>query len=167
MTVKSTIAVLLALLMALTACGSKEQPNDAKKDDKGDMVKFAQCMRENGIDMPDPKESEDGGGIVIQAAPGDDGGGPIDEEKMKTAHEACKKFLPNGGEFKPPSPEEQDKLRQQAKCMRDKGYNWPDPKFEGGSASEAIELPDMEDDKVKQDMKDCGMGEFGVARRAG
>lgn len=163
---KSTIAVLLALLMALTACGAKEQPNDAKKDDKGDMVKFAQCMRENGVEMPDP-QNDGKGGVVIQAAPGDGNSGPIDEDKMKTAHEACKKFLPNGGEFKPPSPEEQDKLRQQAKCMRDKGYNWPDPKFEGGGSAETLELPNLDDDKVKQDMKDCGLEGFGVARQAG
>lgn len=160
---KSTIAVLLALLMALTACGAKEQPNDAKKDDKGDMVKFAQCMRENGIDMPDPKE-DGNGGVMIEAAPADGGGAP-DEEKMKSAHEACKQHLPNGGEFKPPSPEEQDKMRQQAKCMRDKGHNWPDPKFEGGGTAESIELPNMDDDKVKQDMKDCGLGEGMIAAR--
>jgi hypothetical protein len=160
--VKSTIAVLLALLMALTACGSKEQPADAKKDDKGDMVKFAQCMRENGIDMPDPKQ-DDKGGVMIEAAPGDSG--PIDEDKMKTAHEACKKHLPNGGEFKPPSPEQQDKMRQQAKCMRDKGHNWPDPNFDDGGKAEVVELPNMDDDKVKQDMKDCGLGEgFAVSR---
>lgn len=158
---KPTIAVLLGLLLALTACGSKNQPADAKKDEKGDMVQFAKCMRENGVDMPDPKE--DGGvGITI----GGEGDAALDPEKMKTAHEACKKHLPNGGEFKPPSPEEQDKMRQQAKCMRDRGYNWPDPKFEGGGmVGEAIELPDMEDEKVKQDMKDCGMGEGMVAAR--
>lgn len=161
---KKTIPVLLAVLLALVACGSKQDEGNAKKDDKGDMVKFAQCMRDNGVDMPDPKQ-DDNGGIAIEAVPGD--AGPIDEDKMKTAHEACKKFLPNGGEFKPPSPEEQDKARQSAKCMRDKGYNWPDPKFDGGGSAETLELPNMDDDKVKQDMKDCGMPEFGVARRAG
>jgi hypothetical protein len=88
-------------------------------------------------------------------------------EKMKSAHEACKQYLPNGGDFKPPSPEEQDKMRQQAKCMRDKGYNWPDPKFEGGGMSEAIELPNMDDDKVKQDMKDCGLPEMQMGRATG
>jgi hypothetical protein len=160
---KSTIAVLLGLLLALTACGSKEQPAGAEKDDKGDMVKFAQCMRENGVDMPDPKQ-DDNGGVMIEAMPGGDAGS-IDEGKMNTAHEACKKHLPNGGDFKPPSPEEQDKMRQQAKCMRDKGYNWPDPKFEGGGTAETIELPNMDDDKVKQDMKDCGLGEGMVASR--
>ena len=158
---KPTIAVLLGLLLALTACGSKDQPADAKKDEKGDMVQFAKCMRENGIDMPDPKQDENGG-VMIQAMPGD---AAPDMEKMNAAHEACKQHLPNGGEFKPPSPEEQDKMRRQAKCMRDRGYNWPDPKFDGGGLSEAQELPDMEDDKVKQDMKDCGMGEGMVAVR--
>ncbi|MDT7788216.1 MAG: hypothetical protein QOF58_6635 [Pseudonocardiales bacterium] len=163
---KSTIAVLLALLMALTACGSKEQPNDAGKDKKGDPIKLAQCMREHGVNMPDPKETGDGG-LVFEAAPGDGDNAAPDMEKMNAAHEACKQYMENGGEFKPPSPEEQDKIRQQAKCMRDKGYNWPDPKFEGGGMAESIELPDMEDDKVKQDMKDCGMEGFGVARSAG
>ena len=159
---KKTIPVLIAVLLALVACGSKQDEGGAKKDDTGDMVKFAQCMRENGIEMPDPKQ-DDKGGVMIEAAPGDSG--PIDEDKMKTAHEACKKHLPNGGEFKPPSPEQQDKMRQQAKCMRDKGYNWPDPKFEGGGMAESIELPDMDDDKVKQDMKDCGLGEGMIAAR--
>jgi hypothetical protein len=160
--VKKTIPVLIAVLLALVACGSKQDEGGAKKDDKGDMVKFAQCMRDNGIDMPDPKEDGEGH-VMIEASPGD--GGPPDEEKMKTAHEACKKHLPNGGEFKPPSPEEQDKIRQQAKCMRDKGYNWPDPKFDGGGSAESIELPNMDDDKVKQDMKDCGLGEGMIAAR--
>ncbi|HUQ61260.1 hypothetical protein [Lentzea sp.] len=155
---KPTIAVLLGLLLALTACGSKDQPADAKKDEKGDMVQFAKCMRENGIDMPDPKQDENGG-VMIQAMPAD---AAPDMEKMNAAHEACKQHLPNGGEFKPPSPEEQDKMRRQAKCMRDRGYNWPDPEFDGGGPSEAQELPDMEDDKVKQDMKDCGMGDGGM-----
>ena len=77
--------------------------------------------------------------------------------KFETAHNACKQHLPNGGEFKPPSPEEQDKIRQQAKCMRDKGHNWPDPEFDGNAKGQAIEMPDMDDEKIKQDMKDCGM----------
>ncbi|MET9634551.1 hypothetical protein ABZX92_44580 [Lentzea sp. NPDC006480] len=163
---KSTIAVLLALLMALTACGSKEQPNNAGQETKEDPIKFAQCMRENGVNVPDPKEGE-GGSMVFEATPGEENGGLPDENKMNAAHEACKKYLKNGGAYEPPSPEQQDKMRQQAKCMRDKGYNWPDPKFDGGGAAETLELPNMDDDKVKQDMKDCGLGEFGVARQVG
>ncbi|MFD9706287.1 hypothetical protein [Lentzea sp. NPDC059081] len=161
---KKTTVLLFALLMALTACGSKPAENEQKKDDRADMVKFAQCMRDNGVDMPDPQGE---GGAVTLGLPGVAAGDDAGAEKMSAAHNACKQYLPNGGEFKPPSPEEQDKMRQQAKCMRDRGYNWPDPKFEGGGPVEAIELPDMEDEKVKQDMKDCGLGEMSAARPAG
>ncbi|MFI9557902.1 hypothetical protein [Nonomuraea endophytica] len=55
---------------------------DPKRRDQ--MVKFAQCMRENGIQMADPTES---GGVMMT-------GGPGDEEKMKKAQEACKEFQP-------------------------------------------------------------------------
>ncbi|MFI6537735.1 hypothetical protein ACIBHY_35165 [Nonomuraea sp. NPDC050547] len=55
---------------------------DPKRRDQ--MVKFAQCMRENGINVPDPTAN---GGIMMT-------GGPGDEEKMKKAQEACKKFQP-------------------------------------------------------------------------
>ncbi|MFI6101755.1 hypothetical protein ACIA8G_39925 [Lentzea sp. NPDC051213] len=146
---KPTIAVLLAVLMALTACGAKEQKSDGNKDSTGDMVKFAQCMRENGIDMPDPEG--DGGGVRMEAMPADG-----DTEKMDAAHNACKQHLPNGGEFKPPSPEEQDKMRQQAKCMRDKGHNWPDPTFDGSGGDGEGMTVELGDEKVEKDMKDCG-----------
>ena len=154
---KKTIPVLIAVLLALVACGSKQDNGGAKKDDTGDMVKFAQCMRENGIDMPDP-EDDGKGGVMMRAMPADEAGGADGQAgKFETAHNACKQHLPNGGEFKPPSPEEQDKIRQQAKCMRDKGHNWPDPEFDGNAKGQAIEMPDMDDEKIKQDMKDCGM----------
>lgn len=151
---KKTTALVAALLLALTACGNQPAQNEQKQDDMADMVKFAQCMRENGVDMPDP--GGDGGNGIALAVPGGDS---EDGEKVEDAHNACKQYLPNGGEFEPPSPEEQDKMRQQAKCMRDKGYNWPDPNFDGGGGSAPIELPDLADEKVKQDMKDCGLGE--------
>ena len=50
------------------------------------------------LDMPDPKQ-DDNGGVMIEAMPGGDAGS-IDEDKMKSAHEACKQHLPNGGEKK-------------------------------------------------------------------
>jgi hypothetical protein len=159
--VKKSIPVLLAVLLALVACGSKQDEGNSKKNDTGDMVKFAQCMRDNGVDMPDPQD--DGkGGVVMRAMPAEQAGADGQAGKFETAHNACKQFLPNGGEFKPPSPEEQDKQRQQAKCMRDKGHDWPDPNFEGnGGKGEALTL-DLGDEKVKKDMKDCGM-DFQVA----
>src|SRR3954471_19607666 len=128
MKVKLAAGLLLpALFMVVTACGSddggnkvasvnsgapsssKQQPKGANLDpgEEDKIREFAKCMRENGVDMPDPK----GGAIAAMPAQG-----PGDDDKVSKANEACKKFLPNGGEYKEPSQEEKDKMREQAKC---------------------------------------------------
>jgi len=49
---------------------------------------FAECMREQGIDMPDPVFGE--GGRVTQAIGGPDGGGiDLSDEEFQEAQEAC------------------------------------------------------------------------------
>jgi hypothetical protein len=54
---------------------------------------FAKCMREHGIDMPDP---EDGGGALQKG----DGPGRFnpDDATFKEAEKACKDKLPNHGD---------------------------------------------------------------------
>ena len=56
-------------------------------------VAFAQCMREHGVDMPDPQFSEDGAMTVAVGGGrlGEEGSGlaPIDEDKFQEASEAC------------------------------------------------------------------------------
>jgi hypothetical protein len=59
------------------------------------MLEFAQCMREHGIDMPDPQQ---GGGIRIQRnSDGNvtNGEGVIDPEspEFQAAEEACRPIL--------------------------------------------------------------------------
>jgi hypothetical protein len=172
MKVKLAAGLLLpALFMVVTACGSdnggnkvasvnsgapssnKEQPKGANLDpaDEDKMREFAKCMRENGIDMQDPQ----GGGIAL-AAPADG-----DVEKMNKANEACKKFLPNGGEYKEPSQEEKDKMREQAKCMREHGIDMPDPDFSGTGMGSTLDFGD-DTKKFEEAMKACGMGEGGM-----
>jgi hypothetical protein len=48
------------------------------------MLDFAQCMREHGIDMPDPQFDENGG--ILQKGPNID----PDRAKFKKAEEACR-----------------------------------------------------------------------------
>jgi hypothetical protein len=48
------------------------------------MVKFAQCMRKHGIDVPDPKPGE---GLQMMIKGGQ-------KEKVEAAQEACKEFEP-------------------------------------------------------------------------
>jgi hypothetical protein len=57
-------------------------------------LKFAQCMRRNGVDLPDPQTSSGGGGVAIQIGPGKGAGPRPDSAAFKRASEACKKLLP-------------------------------------------------------------------------
>jgi hypothetical protein len=68
------------------AGGRLGNPDDPKVRDQ--MVKFAQCMRQHGIDMPDPKPGQ---GIQLRVEPGD-------RAKLEAAREACQEHLPGGGE---------------------------------------------------------------------
>lgn len=93
------------------------------------MLEFARCMRDHGIDMPDP--TFDGQGHVQMTL----NGGPKDESKMKAAQTACQPIMDRAQQDAPrPSPEEQaamrDKLLGFAKCMREHGVNIPDPSFD-------------------------------------
>ena len=87
------------------------------------MVDFAACMRENGYDMPDPE----GEGVI--ALPAVD---PEDEELM-AALEACEDIIPVDEN----APSEEEMFEQDlriAECMREEGYDMPDPQQGQGLA---------------------------------
>jgi hypothetical protein len=103
-------------------------------------LKFAQCMREHGIDMPDPTISEDGGGVMIAIGGPDQAEGDApDPKEVDAANKECQHFMEDAmGQFEPPSEEDQKKMQEQAlefaKCMRDHGIDMPDPQFSDGGA---------------------------------
>ncbi|MFJ4106864.1 hypothetical protein [Oerskovia enterophila] len=109
---------------------SYEEMTDAERDDLS--RKFASCMRDNGVDMPDPDSS---GAVALTTESG------ADMDEMDKAFEACKEFLPNGGEPMKPSPEDLESQREFAKCMRENGIDMPDPDPNGGM-TQALEVPD-------------------------
>jgi len=149
----TVFAAALACGLALSGCGKKPddgiasagqngvQPSSAAvSDDPQEKARqFAQCMRDQGIDMPDPEFTDDGG-MSIQIGPGEgakeDAQGIAPKEdmaKFEAAHQACKQYMPNGGELGKPDPEMEAKMREFAKCMRENGVeNFPDPQTEGG-----------------------------------
>jgi hypothetical protein len=49
------------------------------------LLEYAQCMREHGIDMPDPTFEEDGGGLVV----GQDADVDVDSDEFRAADEEC------------------------------------------------------------------------------
>ncbi|MEV6906944.1 hypothetical protein [Amycolatopsis sp. NPDC051071] len=133
-----------------SGAGDGNQADNVSDEDK--MRNFAKCMREHGIDMPDPQAGGDKQNTISLGS----ADGQIDEKKMKAADEACRKLLPNGGEMKPPSPEELDKMRKDAKCMREHGINFPDP--DPGGKGAAFSMDESDPNKFEEAAKACGMG---------
>jgi len=107
-------------------------PSATASHDPDAPIKFSRCMREHGISwFPDPKD----GKMSIRIPQGSD------RKKFEAAQEACKQFMPNGGEMRKPSPEELEQARQMAKCMRENGVpNFPDPAPDGGIAIDSNKL---------------------------
>jgi hypothetical protein len=126
----AALAVVPVLAFSLTACGGGGKDAVAKaaaskSSDLESMRKFAQCMRQNGVDMPDPTDD----GRVLMKASGKPGAGGLD--KMTAAENKCRHFQPNGGKPVKPKPEELAKMRAMAKCMREHGVDMPDPDENG------------------------------------
>lgn len=133
--------------------GGGNAQSDASEQDA--MVKFAQCMRQHGIDMPDPKPGS--GGRTVITPLGKTDGGPGDTQKIQAASTACDKLLPNGG--KPTAQDTQRELKF-AQCMRAHGVDLPDPSPNGGGGKGmAI---DGSDPKTKAALSACGAG-FGIS----
>ena len=149
---KGDDASKVASITTPSSTGNAAADNSSGKTDEDKMRDFAKCMREHGVDMPDPKPGPDGKGMSIAI-----GGDGADQGKMEAAQNACKKLMPNGGEMKPPTAEELDKMRQQAKCMREHGIDMPDPDPTGKGATR-MGGPGDDPAKFEAAAKACGMG---------
>jgi hypothetical protein len=107
-----------------SASASASAGAGASADDPDAPLKFARCMREHGISwFPDPNNGKSS--IMIPKGQ--------DHTKFDAAQEACKQYMPNGGNMRKPSAEELQQARDMAKCMRANGIpNFPDPNPDGG-----------------------------------
>jgi hypothetical protein len=112
----------------------------APSDDPDAPLKFARCMRDHGISwFPDPKS----GKTSIMIPKGQD------HTKFDAAQEACKQYMPNGGEMGKPSAEDLERARNMAKCMRENGIpNFPDPNPDGGISIASKKLGTSPDDPL-------------------
>ena len=161
----STLVVALSTL-ALAACGSDGDPaggGDRAADGRKDgALKFARCMRENGVDMPDPQTDENGRVVIVGGGPGKAGGDAMSDPDFQKADAACRKFLQDA--LPPKISEEQakefkDKALAHARCMREQGVDFPDPRIgEGGEVSVEIggDGIDPESPKFKVAQEKCG-----------
>jgi hypothetical protein len=154
----TAIAISIAAALAVAACGGSHKPKTSTQANAGqalsssalhsDALRFAQCMRANGVpNFPDPSSS--GGGIAISSSQSAGGGRtltvngvPVDAPAFQTAQQKCQKNLPQGPTV---STSQLDKLRAgalaMAKCMRAHGVtNFPDPVVSAGPGGHGVRV---------------------------
>jgi hypothetical protein len=126
----------IASLQESTTAGDDSSTTTAGAvDPEQAVLDFAACMREHGVDMPDPEINSAGGGIgfgfTIQGEASDQGPGAAQMQQMQEANEACQHFLEGVvQEFdRPDMTEMQDQMLAFSQCMRDHGIDYPDPVF--------------------------------------
>lgn len=138
--------------------GGPSPEEQAKFEDA--MLEYVECMRDNGIDMPDPEFSGDGG-VALGAPQGT--AGPDDAE-FQAADEECQPILEEARPDIDIDPEEQAELQDQlvavAECMRERGYDMPDPEVNAdGGVQMRVGGPDggggPPDEEFEQDLDEC------------
>ncbi|SEG72972.1 hypothetical protein SAMN04489712_11056 [Thermomonospora echinospora] len=126
MTYRSVFALGLAAVLLLSACGGSEDDAPSGGGPGGmtvntdELVEFAECLRGQGIDVPDPK-------------PGQNLANWLSEENRAELRDsravaACEDKLPSAVKDRMKDPELQNRLLRFAQCMRDNGVDMPDPK---------------------------------------
>lgn len=133
---------IASLGTATTTAGGDEATTPTSIDPEEAMLAYAECMREEGIDMPDPEfvgEGGGSGGVIAITADADDEGrrdGPgvdFDSEEFEAAQETCGPIMDEAIGDIEVDPERQAEMREQmleySQCMRDHGIDFPDPEF--------------------------------------
>jgi hypothetical protein len=141
-----------------TTTTTSQDPQDAA-------LAFVKCMREHGVDMPDPDAN---GGIRLTVHPGDN------PAKVDKAQKACQPLLQAAA---PKLTDEQQAAMQDAalafaKCMREHGVDIPDPTFGKGGivmqrGSKGDAGPNLDDPKFEAAQKACQPIVEKAARKAG
>jgi hypothetical protein len=152
--------------------GSTPPASSVPTDPAEAQLAFAECMREHGIDMPDPGQS--GGGMVIQRDEGE-----AEQDEFEAAMAECERFLEGVRSEIADDPELQAEMREQmlefTECMREHGIDMPDPQFSDdggfsvqigspdgdGPSSDAAapdQFPPRDDDEFQAAAEECGGG---------
>jgi hypothetical protein len=131
-------------LIALAGCGSHgggKAASSATSNAQDTGVKFAQCMRQHGVDMADPKPGEHGVRIT---------GKKLDDTKVNAAMQACRQYSPMKA-MDPNDPKARDQMLKLTRCLREHGVQIADPQ-----PGQAIKLQVKKGDaKTEQAMETC------------
>jgi hypothetical protein len=124
------LAAVATAALALGACGSSDDNGTSGSGkSQGDKafegaLKFAKCMRDHGIDVPDPQRVGNGGiKQTMKAGPG------TDNAKVQAAQKDCQKYMQVGGGRAVSAAEKakvQNAMLDYAKCMWEYGGDMDD-----------------------------------------
>lgn len=152
------------------------------------LLDYAECMRDHGVDMPDPQFSEDGGVFISAGAVARTGGPGVGStpsaaeiDELEAASEACDPIMEEARASMPaPDPEQVAEMQDQAlafaRCMREHGIDFPDPTFDGDGGRISVSIGraadgggsalDPGDEDFQEAAEECGGegGTFSVGR---
>lgn len=143
------ISLTVALAVFVAACGSGEayegvasledtagqgeatsqvETTVTAGDTEEAVLALTACLREQGVDVPDPTVDADGN---VRLGLGGGGEPTWDEAEMEAAAEACAEYFEAAslGFSSEDRTQLEDQLLEYASCMRDNGYDMPDPDF--------------------------------------
>jgi hypothetical protein len=124
-----------------TATSAAPAAPNAQVNPRDAQLKFAQCMRQNGVNMPDPQPGQP---ARIPDANGD-------QAKLEAATKKCQPLLQQGGgQINPSDPKFRDALVKFAKCMRQHGVDMPDPGPDG-----RMQIPSGAQAKLQAAQQQC------------
>lgn len=143
----AAVIILLAVIAAGCGGGSKNGGGSGTNASGNQgfqtaSLRFARCMREHGVNLPDPGADGTiriGVGSGGSGASGGSAGGSGTKGALSPspgfakAQEACKQYLPQSGLSSGDRAKIQTKFLEFARCMRAHGVpNFPDPTFKNG-----------------------------------
>jgi hypothetical protein len=154
------VAVLPVVALLLVGCGSgDDSPAVATASKSGEKagttttpkvnqeqqaLQFTRCMRDQGIDMADPTVDANGNLRLQPPMEGDQ----QSQADLQKARDACQQYLQGlrQDSMGEDQTEFRDSLLKYAQCMRNNGYDLPDPNFSnqgsGGPFGGAIDQND-------------------------
>lgn len=107
------------------------QPATEELDQEQAVMNLVECLRAEGLDVADPEVDSDGN-VDLRSLLRQGAGQDTDRDETQAAMEACADFVDAvrvGFTRELDFTELQDQLVEFAACMRDNGYDMPDPDF--------------------------------------
>lgn len=132
--------------------------------DEEELLSYVQCLRDQGLDVPDPEVDADGNLVLGAGAAGGGGaaGAPPNAEDLEAATQVCGD-VPAGvsSQFEQfDTPAFEDALVAFTQCMRDKGYDIADIDTSGGAPGNPLGDLDINDPTVAADLDECQTSVF-------